>query len=77
MKGYASRIFTSARLLIQEVVRWPCRECGERVRLWDDVCPECGSYNPLRLPCGMLIHTAFLSVTAILLIQITRMLVWH
>ncbi|MDA0659603.1 MAG: hypothetical protein O2931_01820 [Planctomycetota bacterium] len=77
MSRHAYKVFASIRLLLKEAIRWPCRECGERVRLLEDVCPECGTYSPLRLPCSFVIQAAFLSASAILAIHITRLIAWH
>lgn len=30
-----------------------CRECGNRVQLFEDICPHCGAASPSRIPCSL------------------------
>lgn len=61
----------SAKILWEEMTKAACRECKRRVNIFHDVCPECGTMNPVRFPCALASFTAFLSITAILAIRIT------
>ena len=74
MKTLPRRVLETGAILFSEFVRFPCRECRSRVRFLDDVCPVCGTYGPVQIPCPAIVRLACLSMVALVAIRITTML---
>ena len=53
---------------------WPCRDCAHMVKIFDDVCPICGAYAPLRIPCTPVMRVAAMCIAAIFVIRLTSVL---
>lgn len=75
MQGFTTRVYKTFEILAAELNQMPCRGCGAKVKMLEDVCPECGAYGPLRVPCSMAINTAFFSIATILVIRTIVILV--
>jgi len=69
-----SQIVTALYCAAREACRWPCRQCRERVQLFEEVCPECGTFDPLRIPCQTVMKTAIGCVVAIQIVRLTELL---
>ncbi len=66
-----SQIMQSFRKLSSAVNRWPCRQCGHSVKMLEDICPECGTYGPLRMPCPAATGTAIACLMANYIVRFT------
>ncbi len=45
--------------------RWPCRQCGAAVRTLEDVCPQCGTFSPVRISCPTMVRIILLSMAIV------------
>ena len=65
----ASWRLETVRSYWERVVHCPCRQCCTLVHVLTDVCPKCGTYAPVRVPCSSTIIVAAMSVAAIWIIR--------
>jgi uncharacterized paraquat-inducible protein A len=53
-----------------ELNHWPCRQCGISVRTFEEMCPRCGTYGPVRLMRSPAIVVAILVLAAVAFIYV-------